>query len=90
MAERYKWPNPPEGWVEVSEKQYWYALEVVPPDAQAGLAFSLGEANRHHQGRQMNHMFIEVNDRFFCKLDFLQDFNAKKYEAEVLAKFFGE
>ena len=37
-------------WIQISEKQYWDALEVLPPAAQAKSAFLIGEPTDHQGG----------------------------------------
>ena len=36
----------PDAWIDTTEAMYWHMLEVLPPRAQAGGAFLVGEPLR--------------------------------------------
>lgn len=58
----------PDTWIETTEAMYWQMLEVVPPRAQMGDRFLVGEALRHDaQGKTVHTCFKEVGSRFFAK-----------------------
>ena len=37
----------PKEWIPIEEKQYWDALECLPPRVMGGAGFLLGEPNDH-------------------------------------------
>jgi hypothetical protein len=55
-------------WEQISEEDYWYFLEVLPPAHQQGLAFAVGEALTHmNDGRVVYRTCIELDGKFWSK-----------------------
>ena len=46
---------------EISEDDYYYMLEVLPPHAMIGTAFAMSEFNT----RSLTNMAIKVNNRYY-------------------------
>lgn len=75
-------------WIKVTEARYWEMLEVLPPEAQTGFGFLVGEATDHNaQGRPRFAAFVEVQGQFFESAEpmTIADFKAIKL-SEVLAQ----
>lgn len=67
----------PEAWIETTEKMYWNMLECVPPRAQLGDRFLVGEALRHDaEGKAVHSCFKEVGSQFFAKNMTVEHFKA--------------
>ena len=58
----------PEAWVPTTEGMYWDMLECLPPRAQSGGRFLVGEPERHNeQGEAVHACFKQVGNEFFAK-----------------------
>lgn len=58
----------PGEWIETTEAMWQHMLEVVPPRAQVGNRFLVGEALRHDaSGKAVHSCFIERDNRYFAK-----------------------
>ena len=58
----------PEAWIPTTEDMFWQMLEAVPPRAQTGRGFLVGEPNRHNeQGQAVHACFKQVGSEFFAK-----------------------
>jgi hypothetical protein len=63
------------GWKQTTEERYWDILGCVPPIAQRGFGFLVGEAADHRKCKISGQFaprydaFIEINGRFFESVD---------------------
>lgn len=58
----------PDEWIETTEAMYWQMLECLPPRAQAGGRFLVGEAKTHNQdGKAVHACFRRVGTDYFAK-----------------------
>ena len=76
-------------WVETTQETFDYQLGCVPPVRMKANAFMVGEAYTHDlKFRQAVHAaFVEVNGRFFGRLDLLGLFNPDLYTAEIKGQY---
>lgn len=79
-------------WQEVSAEEYYYSLGCVPPAKQDGSFFAVGEVSKYDRnGKAIHAVYGIVNvsvreqatERFFVKLDALENFNREKYLEEL-------
>ena len=67
----------PDAWIETTEGMYWHMLEVVPPRAQLGDRFLVGEPLRHNEeGKAVHACFKEIGPQFFAKNMTVEQFKA--------------
>lgn len=53
-------------WKEIDEARYYEMLGVLPPAAQSGLGFLLGEPYDHNErGLPRFAAFVEINGKFY-------------------------
>lgn len=58
----------PDAWIHTTESMYWHMLECVPPRAEFGNRFLVGEAERHNEeGKAVHACFKQVGNEFFAK-----------------------
>lgn len=59
----------PTEWIETTEDMYWDMLEALPPRAQAGNRFLVGEPKTHNaEGKAVHACFWKKADgRYFAK-----------------------
>lgn len=58
----------PEAWIETTDKMYEHMLGVVPPRAQLGEWFLVGEPYTHNdEGKAVYVGFKTVNERYYAK-----------------------
>ena len=84
------WKNADMTWLETCEAVYFDQLECVPPAAWKGSAFAVGEAWSCDRYGVIHAMFIQVQARYFCKMDYLYKFNFDEYEKEVINQIANE
>jgi hypothetical protein len=77
-------------WKRTSEKQYWYALEVLPPAYQDGYGFLLGEPQDHAEC-EITHVtlprydaYVEKRGRFYVSIRPLTLPEYKKYVPKMM------
>jgi hypothetical protein len=54
----------PGQWFEITEEEYWYFLEVLPPLDMTGGAFAMSEFT----SMNLTESFYRIGDRYFCCL----------------------
>jgi hypothetical protein len=83
-----EWPYPAvdnmfkagdRSWREVSKNIYWEQLEALPPAKMNGNCFAVGEPWDHDNRGAIVTMFVQVGERYFCRMDHLIDFDPKIY-----------
>ena len=75
-------------WHEVTEQDYYYMLECVPPRAMQGGAFACGETMTHHPTLgPLHECGTIVGDRYYLRVAPVLKFNPRAYAAEILNKF---
>lgn len=58
----------PDSWITTTEAMYWAMLECVPPRAQTGKAFLVGEPLRHNaEGKAVHACFKQENGDYFSR-----------------------
>ena len=58
----------PEDWIPTTGGMYWAMLEVLPPRAQAGGAFLVGEPLRHNaEGKAVHACFKQSGTGYFAR-----------------------
>lgn len=58
----------PDSWITTTEAMYWAMLECVPPRAQTGKAFLVGEPLRHNaEGKAVHACFKQENGDYFAR-----------------------
>lgn len=58
----------PSEWIATTESMYWEMLGVVPPAAQSGIGFLVGEPLRHNSdGDAVHACFKQVGDKFYAR-----------------------
>jgi hypothetical protein len=58
---------PGTAWLEVTEEDYWYALEVLPPIMLGGGVFQISEAaDADSLGRDIHATYVKLGERFFA------------------------
>lgn len=68
----------PLEWIPTTEAMYWHMLECVPPRAQRGGAFLVGEANNHNSdGKAVYACFKQSGDDYFARYLTLEQFRAE-------------
>ena len=94
-----RWPYPEIGirwkagdysWREVSRRIYWDQLECVPPVRMDGGAFMVGEAWTYGERGEIHTAFVKIKSRYFCRHDYLRDFDSVRYRREIRAQFYKE
>lgn len=78
-------------WVRCTIRQWWEALEALPPAAWNGAAFAMGEPATHNDVGAVYHVFYKDSktDECFTRRDNLRFFNPIRYKAEIAATFNG-
>jgi hypothetical protein len=65
----------PSEWIPTTTKMFWEMLEVLPPRAQRGDAFLVGEALRHNaQGETVYACFSRFGENCYAKNLTLKEF----------------
>lgn len=65
----------PDAWIPTTEEMFWEMLECVPPRAQFGGRFLVGEAERHNEhGDAVHACFKQVGTSHFAKYMTVQQF----------------
>lgn len=68
----------PAEWIPTTESMYWEMLGAVPPRAQRGGAFLVGEPLRHNENGQAVHAcFKQSGDDYFARNLTLEQFRAE-------------
>lgn len=66
----------PEAWIPTTEDMYWQMLECLPPRAQSGGRFLVGEAERHNEeGKAVHACFKRVGNSYFARYLTVEQFN---------------
>ncbi len=74
-------------WSETTEDWYYQMLEVLPPERWNGCAFMVGEPMTTGPRGFVHSAYAKIGDRFFCKDDYLIDFDDKRYKQEIKEQF---
>jgi len=75
------------GWTEISLKDYWYFMEVVPPIRLKDNAFMCGECVTHGVAGRLYDTFAQVDERYFMRPAPLHEFNPETYTTEIRNQF---
>lgn len=68
----------PLEWIPTTEAMYWEMLECVPPRAQRGGSFLVGEANNHNSdGKAVYSCFKQSGDNYFARNLTLEQFRSE-------------
>lgn len=68
----------PLEWIPTTEAMYWHMLECVPPRAQRGGAFLVGEANNSNaEGKAVYSCFKQSGDNYFARNLTLEQFGSE-------------
>jgi hypothetical protein len=71
----------PSEWIPTTEGMYWQMLEVLPPRAQRGRAFLVGEANNTNaDGYPVYACFNKLGDDYFAR-----NLTLEQFKADILA-----
>jgi hypothetical protein len=70
-------------WREVDEHIYWEQLECLYPAKMSQGAFAVGEPYDHDINGAVHTVFVELSERYFCKMDNLKNFSPIKYKLEI-------
>lgn len=62
---------------EITEKKYWYFLEVLPP-IYTPKGFLVSEPLTHNEKGALHYHIYQQGDKYFCEVRALGDFAAKK------------
>lgn len=67
-------------WVEVSERDYWYALEAVPPAYHRNGVFACGESYTHNDNNEPVYSFFKEDSdgKFWTQLMSKREYLASK------------
>lgn len=76
-----------QDWTECTEKDFYYGLEVLPPAKQSGMTFVMGECWKMDDKGRIFTVFIEVDGRYFARMDYIHSFNPLAYKWEVCKQF---
>lgn len=68
-----------KSWREVTEAVYWDQLECLPPIRMNGNAFMVGEPWDSDARGNIYSTFVQVGQRYFCRMDHLIDFDPRLY-----------
>jgi hypothetical protein len=72
--------NPSE-WIPTTEAMYWEMLECVPPKAQRGGCFLVGEPLRHNEnGKAVHACFNKLGDDYFAR-----NLTVEEFKHDILA-----
>jgi hypothetical protein len=74
-------------WQEITTEQYWYLLEVLPPEQMKANAFMVGECMTHTENGAVYEAVAQVDGRYFARPAYIQTFNPETYSAEIRAQF---
>lgn len=67
----------PDDWIRTTDSMYQNMLEVLPPRAQAGARFLVGEAKTHNaEGKAVYACFKKDGDSYFAKHMTVEQFKA--------------
>ena len=67
----------PDDWIRTTDNMYQNMLECVPPRAQAGARFLVGEAKTHNaEGKAVHACFKKDGDSYFAKHMTVEQFKA--------------
>ncbi len=68
----------PSEWIPTTESMYWHMLECVPPRAQRGRAFLVGEPLRDDsEGKAVHACFKQSGNDYFARNLTLEQFKAE-------------
>lgn len=68
----------PLEWIPTTKAMYWEMLECVPPKAQRGRAFLVGEPLRHNENGQAVHAcFRQSGNQYFARNLTLEQFRSE-------------
>ncbi len=68
-----------KSWREVSHKIYWDQLECVPPVRMERNCFMVGEPWHHDERGAIHTAFVQIGERYFCRMDHLVNFDPVLY-----------
>jgi hypothetical protein len=75
-------------WLETNEQTYWDQLECLPPARISNGAFMVGEPWRHDlYGNAIHAAFMQVGERYFCRMARKNDFNPCAYRVQIKRQF---
>ena len=74
-------------WQEITEEQYYYWLECLPPKVWKDEAFMVGECMTHHQQGAIYQAVTKIDERYFTRPALLKSFNPANYSQEVREQF---
>ena len=72
-------------WAPISEKKYYYYLEVLPPIRLKGSAFMVGECITHTQDGAIYDALIKYNGGYWKRPAYLHTFNPEAWRREIQA-----
>jgi hypothetical protein len=87
MIKRDHNPDTRTSWTEATEKEYDYALGVLPPIRWDGSAFMMGECETGDERGAIYAAFVESGGRFFGKLEPIRNFDPARYKKEIRQQF---
>ena len=76
-----------QSWSEISEDDYYYLLEVLPPAAWKDNAFMVGEPWTHDDKGAVHQAVISIKERYFTRNAHIRQFNPGRYTQEVVSLF---
>jgi hypothetical protein len=74
-------------WEEISEKDWWYWIEVVAPAKNEPLAFATGEPTCDGVNGTIHETCVEINGRYFRRPATIELFDRARYVLEIQNKF---
>jgi len=70
-------------WIECSEKDYMYGLEVLPPKRWDGMAFMIGEPLTYGKEGAIFDAFVKVDGKCYSRPAYVSGFDEDKYVQQV-------
>jgi hypothetical protein len=78
----------PQSWIATTKDMFWQMLEAVPPRADTGSRFLVGEPQRHNeQGKAVYACFREVAGHFYARYLTMDQFFGKEGSSEVVEEY---
>ena len=76
-----------KSWSKISEDDYWYLLEVLPPAAWKSNAFMVGEPWTHDEHGAVHQVVVSIKGQHFTRNAHIRTFNPGRYTQEIVSLF---
>jgi hypothetical protein len=74
-------------WSEISQNDYYYFLECVPPVCMNDNAFMVGECITHGVAGPIYDTCVKIDERYFMRPAYLTQFNPAILSAEIRSQY---